>query len=63
MTTKKRYIVANPRGVNPGVPIFGYNDGRDFYEGDDYVPKKGMKVEYITKLLDQGLIVEATDGG
>lgn len=62
MTLKKKYIVTNPRGVKSGVPILGYNDGRDFYEGDVFIPSKTAKAENIKKLLDQGLIVEVEGG-
>lgn len=42
MTKKKRYVVANPRDIPSGIPIFRIGE-REWFEGDDYVPEGHLK--------------------
>jgi hypothetical protein len=54
MTTEKKYIVANPRGIPKGIHIISYGDAK-WYEGDDLVPPEGINLQW---LLEKGLVKE-----
>ena len=56
--TKAKYIVANPNGIPEGVRIISWGE-HEWYEGDDFDPPKGLKLD---RLLKDGYIVEQADG-
>ena len=53
----KRYKVANPNGIPPGVPILSWRES-NWYEGDILEPPPGMSIE---RVLREGYIVEVDD--
>ena len=49
-----RWVVANPNHIPKGVKLISWQ-GRDWFEGDEFVPPAGLKVE---RLVREGYIVE-----
>lgn len=58
----KQYRVGNPHGVRPGLPILSFNDGTQFFEGDLFTPPTTMTLANIARRVQQGFLVEVTDG-
>lgn len=57
MTNRKTYVVANPRNIPKGIRIMEFQ-GKEWYEGDDFVRPKGMSDAGFDRLLKQGYVTE-----
>ena len=61
MPKTKQYTIGNPKGILKGVRILEFH-GQEWYEGDAFVPPKGMATDAIAKRIAQGFIEEVSDG-
>ena len=66
----KTYTVGNPQEVPKGIPLISqerdkepeYPDGREWFEGDSYVPPASMNPDMCADWVARGILVEVTDG-
>ena len=56
MPKKKKYVVANPRGIPKGRYIIRVEGKGVWYEGDEYDGPS------VPRWIEQGFIVEVNDG-